>query len=78
MEGKLNAAAHQGFRLTVQQWHEVEHELNLCLKEHRISAEQYLAAMTQIKTLTDAETPAPQPTRRRVKRRTENSRPASV
>jgi hypothetical protein len=51
MDGKLNAAVQRGFRLTAQQWQEVEQELNLCLKEHRITAEQYLAAMSEIKAL---------------------------
>jgi len=51
MEGTLITAVQHGFRLTAQQWHDVEEELNLCLKEHRITTEQYLAAMTEIKVL---------------------------
>ena len=51
MEGKLRAAVQHGFRLTAEQWREVEHELNVCLQEHRITAEQYLAALTEIKVL---------------------------
>lgn len=53
MEGKLNAAVQHGFHLTAEQWSEVEQELNLCLKEHRITTEQYLAAMTEIKVLAE-------------------------
>jgi len=51
MVGTLITAVQHGFRLTAQQWHDVEEELNLCLKEHRITTEQYLAAMTEIKVL---------------------------
>jgi hypothetical protein len=51
MEGKLNAAAQGELRLTAEQWQDVERELNNCLKEHRITAAQYLAAMTEIKEL---------------------------
>jgi hypothetical protein len=51
MEGKLQMAVEHGFRLTAQQWREVEQELSLCLKERRITTTQYLAAMSELKTL---------------------------
>jgi hypothetical protein len=51
MDGNLNAAAQREFRLTAEQWQDVERELNTCLKENRITALQYLAAMTEIKEL---------------------------
>jgi hypothetical protein len=50
MDGK-RAAAQPEFLLTAQQWREVERELNRCLDEHRITAAQYLAAITEIKAL---------------------------
>jgi hypothetical protein len=51
MEGKLKMAVEHGFRLTAQQWQEVEQELNFCLREHRITAAQYLAAISELKVL---------------------------
>jgi hypothetical protein len=78
MEGMLKSVGQHGFRLTVQQWREVGHELNVCLEEHRITAEQYLAAMTQIKALTTPERAAPAANSQAERsRRTGGSRPAS-
>jgi hypothetical protein len=51
MEGTLKGAVQVGFHLTAQEWQHVERELNRCLEEHRITAAQYLAAMTEIKAL---------------------------
>jgi hypothetical protein len=63
MEGKLNAAVQQRLRLTTEQWRDVERELNVCLKEHRITAAEYLAAMTELKALRKPHDTASRPRR---------------
>jgi hypothetical protein len=51
MEGNLKLAALQGLSLTAQQWREVEQELSTYLKQHQITAAEYMAAMNEIKHL---------------------------
>jgi hypothetical protein len=62
MEGKQRAAAQPEFLLTARQWRDVERELNRCLEEHRITAAQYLAAMTEMKALRKPRAATSQPT----------------
>ena len=45
---KLAQAVQRGLRLTVQQWAEVEQELNTCLKAHKITQAQYNMSMQLI------------------------------